>query len=73
MVMSKYTHDSIVILFFLMACGCTSEQLFHTGQEYQREQCRQQEPSSKYKQCMEQAEGNYGNYKKDKQEIVGKE
>lgn len=72
MVMSKYTHDSIVILFFLMACGCTSEQLFHTGQEYQREQCRQ-EPLSKYKQCMEQVGGSYDAYKKDQQDIVDRE
>lgn len=68
--MSKLSRLTISFLLLFIVAGCTSKELYQTGQEYQREQCMQKESASNYDQCMEQLGGNYEDYRNDQDDIA---
>ena len=61
-------HVLIAVLALVFVCGCTSQELYEAGQDYQREQCRSG-PVSEYERCMKQANESYDTYQRKKKEV----
>ena len=57
----------VFFLSFIWLSGCTSQQLYRFGQDYQRDQCRNV-PASEYQACLEQANESYDSYKRKRDE-----
>lgn len=65
---AEVTRGVTAFLAFALMCGCSSQQLYKAGQEYQREQCRNG-PPAEYEQCMERANESYDTYQRHKKEV----
>ena len=57
----------VIFLSFIWLSGCTSQQLYRFGQDYQRDQCRNV-PAAEYQACLEQANESYDSYKRKRDE-----
>jgi hypothetical protein len=62
----KYLRISIISIYCGFFSGCTSEQLYATGQAYQRNQCQQLPDQDARKQCLSKTNSSYDDYKKEK-------
>jgi hypothetical protein len=47
-----------------LACGCTSQQLYATGQSYQRIQCQKMPDQSERERCLSNAGTSHDDYKR---------
>jgi hypothetical protein len=47
-----------------LAAGCTSEQLYGTGQNWQRNQCNRMPDGDERRQCLARADTSYDDYAK---------
>ena len=57
----------LFIALIVIIAACTSETLYHTGQEYQRQQCREG-PPSRFEECMASVDKNYEEYEQERKE-----
>lgn len=48
----------------LLVSGCTSQQLYATGQGWQRNECNKLLDQSERERCMRQADTSYDDYKR---------
>lgn len=55
---------AVAVLF----CGCTAQELYGVGQDYQRQQCRSG-PPVEYDQCMQRANESFETYQRKKSEV----
>lgn len=58
----------VALLIAAMAGGCTSRDLYHAGQEYQRQECRSG-PVSDYEECLRRADLSYERYREIKEAV----
>jgi len=58
-------HCQLTIAVIGLLAGCTSEQLYNTGQEYQRTQCRNMPDKVSSDNCMEKTNTSYDDYKQE--------
>ena len=49
----------------VLTCGCSSEQLYRTGQGVQRNQCTNKLDPADYERCMRNADVPYDVYKRE--------
>lgn len=49
----------------LLLTACSSQQLYTTGQNYQRNQCQQLPNQSDRERCLERAGGSYDGYQRE--------
>jgi hypothetical protein len=47
-----------------LAAGCSSQQLYGAGQEWQRNECRKLNDSQERQRCMNSANTSYDDYQK---------
>jgi hypothetical protein len=59
-------------LILLAASGCTSRQLYDTGQSYQRNQCERLLDQTERQRCLERANTTYDDYKQESERKSGK-
>jgi hypothetical protein len=52
------------IIFAALAAGCTSEQLYGTGKNWQRNQCNRMPDGDERQQCLRRADASYDDYAK---------
>jgi hypothetical protein len=57
----------IVFLIVLGAAGCTAQQRYATGQNYQRNQCERLPDMGERQRCLEKANMSYEEYRKESQ------
>jgi hypothetical protein len=60
-----YVRLTSVLALSLLLFGCTSPQLYATGQAYQRNQCEQMPGKSERESCLGRTGENYDRYKQD--------
>jgi hypothetical protein len=53
-----------VIVALLAGSACTSQQLYQTGQEWQRNQCNELPDNAERERCLGQANTRYEDYKR---------
>lgn len=56
---------AIAFLLVLGAAGCTSQQMYASGQNYQRNQCERQPDMGERQRCLEKANMSHDEYKKE--------
>lgn len=64
--MRKYWSAAAISIAFGLFSGCTSQQLYGIGQEYQRNQCRQIPDKSESDRCLSKTNTSYDEYKREK-------
>ena len=65
--MNDVKRSITIIAVFSVLNSCTTGDLYRTGQEYQRQQCRDGPPSA-YEECMARVNKDYGEYERDRRE-----
>jgi len=58
---------AIAFLIALGAVGCTAQQRYATGQNYQRNQCERLPDMGERQRCLEKANMSYDEYRKESQ------
>lgn len=53
------------LLVFLLLTGCTSRQLYESGQAYQRNQCQQLPDAGERARCLGQTPASYEAYRRE--------
>lgn len=61
----KITTLLLVPVLFGLAAGCTSEQLYSTGQSYQRNQCLHLPDPADQQKCLSSTNTTYQDYKRE--------
>jgi hypothetical protein len=59
----------ILAISAALMAGCAERQLYQTGQDIQRENCRNG-PFSKYEDCMAEANRSFEDYKRTRDEVT---
>jgi hypothetical protein len=59
-------------LILLTATGCTSRQVYDTGQSYQRNRCERLLDQAERQRCLERAGTTYDDYKQETERKSGK-
>lgn len=65
---------AVAVAALMAATGCTTQQLYNTGQSWQRNQCTQLMDQQERERCMANAGSSYETYKKqsDLENMQGK-
>ncbi len=56
-------------LAIVVTTGCTTQQAYITGQEWQRNQCNQMIDNAERNRCLEQMNTSYEDYKRQTEEL----
>ena len=54
-----------ILLAVLALAGCSGEQAYSAGQNWQRNQCARTPDRAEYDRCMADANRSYGSYKRE--------
>lgn len=68
MIIMKFRMILIVMLSLLLVAGCSNRGWYEGMKNRERVLCNQV-PASDYEDCMRQAEGNYNEYEKQREEV----
>lgn len=63
--MRRYVELALATAFFGLGAGCSSPQLYATGQAYQRNQCLHLLDQGERNQCLSKAGTTYDEYKRE--------
>lgn len=63
--MRRYFGLALATAFFGLSAGCSSPQLYATGQAYQRNQCLHLLDQGERNQCLSKADTTYDEYKRE--------
>ncbi len=58
----------VVVAVLMLSSGCSSQQLYATGQAYQRNQCYKIPDDAGRESCLERAGKSYDEYKRETDE-----
>ena len=64
--MQKYLSIAVIPIICTLLPGCTSKQLYGTGQEYQRNQCLHIPDKTESDRCLSKINTSYDDYKQAK-------
>lgn len=65
MLKHNYTNLAIISIACSLFSGCSSQQLYATGQAYQRNQCQQLLDQNERDNCLSKTNTSYEDYKQD--------
>ena len=65
----KYLSIAIIPIVCSFSSGCTSQQLYGTGQEYQRNQCLHIPDKIESDKCLSKIDTSYDDYKREKDSV----
>ena len=54
-----------IIVLALVLAGCSGEQAYNAGQNWQRNQCTRLPDKAEYDRCMASANASYDSYKRE--------
>ena len=60
----------LIIIATTIVTGCSSNQAYHSLQQYQINQCQQLASSSEYNNCIQQTKKTFNEYNKDREETI---
>jgi hypothetical protein len=63
----RYSNVAFLSIIFVLFSGCTSQQLYSTGQAYQRNQCLLISDKIESDRCLSKINTSYDDYKKEKE------
>lgn len=63
--MHRYLEVVLILVFLGLCSGCSSQQLYATGQAYQRNQCLHLPDQGERERCLSKASSTYEDYKRE--------
>lgn len=67
--MPRHGFIPLALLITLLLSACSAQQLYHSGQDWQRNECRKISDASERSRCLQNAATSYDQYQRESQAV----